>query len=66
MASDALTEALQYAPTDGLPNVKEWIMGLQEYTHKRKHGEGWTVTIGIGSQDVVYKVGVYKPLQNTC
>ena len=58
LASSALKEVLQYAPTDGIPKVKEWIMGLQEYMHKRKRDEGWTVTMGVGSQDVGYKVRV--------
>ena len=56
--SSALKEMLQYAPTDGLPKVNEWVMGLQEYMHKRKQDEGWTVTMGVGSQDVGCKVGV--------
>ncbi|KAH0832989.1 pyridoxal phosphate-dependent transferase [Lanmaoa asiatica] len=55
LASSTLKEVLQYAPTDGMPKVKEWIMGLQEYMHMRKHGEGWTVTMGVGSQDVAFK-----------
>ncbi|KAH0832990.1 hypothetical protein J3R83DRAFT_11971, partial [Lanmaoa asiatica] len=52
LATSTLKEVLQYAPTDGMPKVKEWIVGLKEYMHKRKHGEGWTVTMGVGSQDM--------------
>ncbi|KAH9928352.1 pyridoxal phosphate-dependent transferase [Fomitopsis serialis] len=29
--------------------------GLQEHLHGRRKGEGWTVTIGAGSQDMIYK-----------
>jgi len=55
LTSSALKEALQYSPSDGLPKTKEWILGLQEYLHKRKNGEGWTVTVGVGSHDLLYK-----------
>ena len=50
---------MQYGPTAGLPSLQEWIYGLQEKMHGRKKGEGWRVTIGGGSQDVIYKVRVY-------
>jgi len=40
-----------------------WVTGLQERVHGRKHGrngvgegvEGWRVSIGSGSQDLIYK-----------
>lgn len=51
-----LAEGLQYGPTAGLPSLVEWVYGLQEKVHGRKKGEGWKVTIGGGSQDVIYKV----------
>ncbi|TCD61057.1 hypothetical protein EIP91_009114 [Steccherinum ochraceum] len=50
-----LAEGLQYGPTAGLPSMVEWVYGLQEKVHGRKKGEGWKVTIGGGSQDVIYK-----------
>ena len=31
-------------------------MGLQERSHGRKSGEGWRLTIGNGSQDLIFKV----------
>lgn len=54
----ALAEGLQYGPTAGLPSMIEWIYGLQEREHGRKKGEGWRVSVGAGSQDVLHKVGV--------
>ncbi|KAI0326947.1 PLP-dependent transferase [Cubamyces sp. BRFM 1775] len=55
IAGKALAEGLQYGPTAGLPNLCEWIFGLQEREHGRKKGEGWRVSIGSGSQDVIHK-----------
>ncbi|KIJ60401.1 hypothetical protein HYDPIDRAFT_190072 [Hydnomerulius pinastri MD-312] len=50
-----LTEALQYGPTAGLGRMNNWLVGLQERVHKRKMGEGWRTTVGVGSQDLVFK-----------
>ncbi|KZT01549.1 PLP-dependent transferase [Laetiporus sulphureus 93-53] len=55
MSGKALAEGLQYGPTAGLPSLVEWVYGLQERQHGRKKGEGWRVSIGAGSQDVIYK-----------
>ena len=54
--SVTLAEGLQYGPTAGLPCLIDWVYGLQEQVHGRKKGEGWRVSIGSGSQDVIYKV----------
>lgn len=51
-----LAEGLQYGPTAGIPSLCEWVYGLQEKVHGRHKGEGWRVSIGSGSQDVIYKV----------
>ncbi|KAH9949122.1 PLP-dependent transferase [Amylocystis lapponica] len=51
----ALADGLQYGPTAGLPALCEWVYGLQEREHGRRRGEGWRVSIGAGSQDVIYK-----------
>lgn len=51
----ALAEGLQYGPTAGMPNLIEWFYGLQEREHGRKKGEGWRLSIGSGSQDVLHK-----------
>ncbi|KAF5374497.1 hypothetical protein D9615_009113 [Tricholomella constricta] len=52
---DDLAEGLQYGITPGLPSLVHWIRGLQEYTHGRKASEDWGLTIGAGSQDLIYK-----------
>ncbi|KAI0707294.1 PLP-dependent transferase [Earliella scabrosa] len=51
----ALAEGLQYGPTAGLPGLTGWVYGLQEREHGRKKGEGWRITIGSGSQDLIHK-----------
>lgn len=52
-----LATGLQYGPTAGLPRLVEWFVGLQEHVHGRKPSEAWSLTIGNGSQDMIYKVG---------
>jgi len=53
-----LAQSLQYGPTDGYKGLLEWLYGLQEKAHGRKKGEGWRISVGSGSQDLIYKVGV--------
>lgn len=55
VSGEALAEGLQYGPTAGIPSLIDWVYGLQEQEHGRKTGEGWRVSIGSGSQDVIYK-----------
>lgn len=50
-----LAAGLQYAPTGGLPRLLKWFIGLQALSHGRKSGEGWSLSIGSGSQDLIYK-----------
>ncbi|KAH7921589.1 PLP-dependent transferase [Leucogyrophana mollusca] len=50
-----LALGLQYGATAGLPRLVEWFTGLQELSHKRKKGEGWRLSVGGGSQDMLYK-----------
>ncbi|KIK63939.1 hypothetical protein GYMLUDRAFT_40149 [Collybiopsis luxurians FD-317 M1] len=58
-----LAVGLQYTDTAGIPDLIKWVIGLQEKVHGRKHGrsgvhegtEGWRVSIGSGSQDLIYK-----------
>jgi len=56
-----LEEALQYSATSGLKQLLDWVHGLQEYNHGRRKGEGWRVSVGSGSQDLLYKVGSSIP-----
>jgi tryptophan aminotransferase len=51
-----LAQSLQYGPTDGNKELQEWLYGLQEKAHGRKKGEGWRISVGSGSQDLIYKV----------
>lgn len=54
-----LTEALQYGPTPGLPDTVRWFTGLQEVVHKRPRSSDWSLAMGSGSQDVIYKASGY-------
>ncbi|KAI0749805.1 PLP-dependent transferase [Daedaleopsis nitida] len=50
-----LARALQYSGSKGLPDLIDWFIGLQEFSHGRHRGEGWDVTFGTGASDVLYK-----------
>lgn len=56
IAGDILDEALQYGPTNGTPAVVQWLKGLQERAHHRSQSPDWDLTLGAGSQDLLYKV----------
>lgn len=56
LSPEEVAAALQYSPTVGMPGMCEWAFGLQEQQHGRKKGEGWRVSIGAGSQDLLNKV----------
>ncbi|CCM06418.1 uncharacterized protein FIBRA_08679 [Fibroporia radiculosa] len=58
ISGKALAEGLQYGPTAGIPSLCEWIYGLQQREHGRQKDEGWRVSIGSGSQDLIYKASV--------
>lgn len=60
VAGPSLSEALQYSATSGLPSLVAWMTGLQEVSHGRKKDASWRVSIGSGSQDLLYKVGSRK------
>jgi tryptophan aminotransferase len=55
-----LAQGLQYGETAGLAELRDWFTGLQEISHGRKRGEGWRVSVGSGSQDLIYKVWSVK------
>ena len=57
LSQHELELALQYGPTAGVPELIDWVYDLQAMAHGRKRGEGWSVNIGNGSQDLIYKVG---------
>jgi tryptophan aminotransferase len=53
---DLLSLGLQYAPTNGIQPMVEWLTEFQEQEHRRGRGEGWRVSVTAGSQDAIYKV----------
>ncbi|GBE87948.1 Aminotransferase tdiD [Sparassis crispa] len=55
ISGQQLAEALQYGPTAGTPALTRWIFGLQEREHGRCQREGWRISVGTGSQDVIFK-----------
>ncbi|KAJ7919014.1 TdiD protein [Mycena leptocephala] len=50
-----LAAALQYGPTGGMPPLVDWFYDLQQTVHGRARGEGWTLSVGSGSQDLLSK-----------
>lgn len=55
-----LAKGLQYSSSAGIPDLLDWLVGLQEYNHGRKRGEGWGLCFGTGSSDLIYKVSQSK------
>lgn len=51
-----LQEALQYGATQGLPSTHSWFKELQVAAHHRALSPDWELSIGSGSQDLLYKV----------
>jgi tryptophan aminotransferase len=58
MDGDDLAQCLQYGDTAGLKALLDWFMGLQELSHGRRRNEGWRISVGSGSQDLIYKVSL--------
>lgn len=50
-----LAAGLQYGLTSGMPALVEWVTQLVSEVHGRDSGEGWRVSLGSGSQDLLYK-----------
>lgn len=50
-----LASALQYGPTAGSPELVQWTSVLMQTVHSRRQNEGWRVSLGAGSQDLLYK-----------
>jgi tryptophan aminotransferase len=65
IAPENLSAGLQYGPTAGFPPFVEWLVGLQEREHGRHRSEGWRVSVGVGSQDLINKVSGIKE-QEAC
>lgn len=56
ISGNDLAEGLQYGGTGGLEPLVNWFEGLQEHVHGRTRRDGWRVSMGSGSQDLLYKV----------
>ena len=56
ISDSRMADALQYGPTSGYEPLIAWLEGLQARVHGRTKGEGWRISIGSGSQDLLYKV----------
>ncbi|CAD6590091.1 MAG: hypothetical protein TREMPRED_005618 [Tremellales sp. Tagirdzhanova-0007] len=51
-----------YGPSSGLTKFRGWLEDLQVRVHDRKRDVGdWTISIGTGSQDLMYKVCLLNP-----
>ncbi|KAL9713954.1 hypothetical protein Ac2012v2_002260 [Leucoagaricus gongylophorus] len=55
LSPDELSLGLQYSDTAGIKTLRDWLYGLQDFSHGRRRGEGWSVCVGSGSQDLIYK-----------
>ncbi|KAJ6459452.1 TdiD protein [Mycena vitilis] len=55
LSGPELAAALQYGPTGGMAPLVDWLHGLQRIVHGRERGEGWTLSVGNGSQDLLSK-----------
>ena len=53
-----LAQGLEYGDMAGLKPLIGWIEGLHEFSHGRKRNEGWRISMGFGSQNLIYKVSI--------
>jgi tryptophan aminotransferase len=63
LSADHLAQGLQYGATSGFPPFVKWLEDLQEREHGRKRSEGWKLTTGLGSQDLLQKARGFSCLQ---
>ena len=56
ISGEPLAAGLQYASTAGWEPFLAWIEGLQRFAHGRAKTDDWSVCVGSGSQDLLYKV----------
>jgi tryptophan aminotransferase len=47
---------LQYGAVAGWQPFIDWLAELQYRQHGRSIKEGWRLTVGLGSNDMIYKV----------
>jgi tryptophan aminotransferase len=65
LSQEELDYGLQYSPTSGHPELIEWLYELQKLAHSRDKGENWSLTIGNGAQDLIYKVSLRSVMNRT-
>jgi tryptophan aminotransferase len=59
-----LDDALQYGATGGQADIVRWFKRLQEISHHRNQTSDWDLTIGSGSQDLLYKVSLVSRVRD--
>jgi tryptophan aminotransferase len=52
---DRIEEALQYGHTSGHPDLVKFFTEMQTRFHGRKKNPSWRISVGAGSQDLLYK-----------
>ncbi|KIJ40419.1 hypothetical protein M422DRAFT_780719 [Sphaerobolus stellatus SS14] len=55
LQGEELVSGLQYGLTSGVPCFNKWVYDFMKTLHSRGDAEGWKVSIGSGSQDILYK-----------
>ncbi|KAJ7796750.1 PLP-dependent transferase [Mycena olivaceomarginata] len=55
LSGPELAAGLQYGPTGGMAPLVDWLYDLQRTVHGRGRGEGWALSVGSGSQDLLSK-----------
>lgn len=55
IAGQDLTDALQYGSTAGVPALVDWLTNMAQKIHGLEPGDGARVSVGAGSQDLLYK-----------
>ena len=58
LEGEALAQALTYTDTGGIAPFVSWLCDLQNKEHGRDSGEGWTLSVGSGSQDLLFNVSM--------
>ncbi|KAF7771685.1 hypothetical protein Agabi119p4_5996 [Agaricus bisporus var. burnettii] len=58
LTQEEIALGLQYSDTAGIKPLRDWLYGLQEFSHGRTREEGYSVMVGNGSQDLIYKAVV--------
>jgi len=52
---DGIEEALQYGHTSGNPDLVRFFTEMQTRFHEREKNPSWRISVGAGSQDLLYK-----------